>query len=91
MMDGRAGGRHPEDGDDRRELSQGVSHGDQPAVEKGGPGNQRGRLIGRSAKIRKCSGGSFALSMGGLNTELHAAADAEGADPLLHDCRPGQG
>jgi len=42
MMDGRAGGRHPKDGDDRRELSQGASHGDQPAVEKGGGAASRG-------------------------------------------------
>ncbi len=41
--DGRAGcrGRRSEDGDDRRDLSQGAPHGDQPAVEKGGPGNKR--------------------------------------------------
>ena len=48
--DGRPGleGRCSEDGDDRRDLFEGASHGDQPAVEKGGPGDQRGRLIGRT-------------------------------------------
>ncbi|TGD60049.1 IS4/IS5 family transposase, partial [Tabrizicola sp. WMC-M-20] len=45
-------------------LSQGASHGDQPAVEKGGPGDHRGRLIGRTK--------------GGMNTKLHAVTDADG-------------
>jgi transposase len=57
-------GRRAEDGDDRRDLSQGAPHGDQPAVEKGGPGDQRGRLIGRTK--------------GGMNTKLHAVTDADG-------------
>ena len=39
-------------------------HGDQPAVEKGGPGDQRGRLIGRTK--------------GGMNTKLHAICDSQG-------------
>ena len=56
--------RCAEDGDDRRDLSQGASHGEQPAVEKGGPGDQRGRLIGRTK--------------GGMNTKLHAVTDADG-------------
>jgi transposase len=64
--DGRAGLRsgRSEDGDDRRDLSEGAPHGDQPAVEKGGPGDQRGRLIGRTK--------------GGMNTKLHAVTDADG-------------
>ena len=64
--DGWAGGRgrRPEDGDDRRDLSQGAPHGDQPAVEKGGAGDQRDRLIGRTK--------------GGMNTKLHAVTDADG-------------
>ena len=50
--DGSAGrrGRRPEDGDDRRDLSQGALHGDQAAVEKGRPSDRRGRLIGRSSR-----------------------------------------
>ena len=43
---------------------QGPPHGDQPAVEKGGTGDQRGRLIGRTK--------------GGMNTKLHAVTDADG-------------
>ncbi len=39
-------------------------HGDQPAVEKREPDDQRGRVIGRTK--------------GGMNTKLHAVADAEG-------------
>jgi hypothetical protein len=64
--DGRPGLRVSsfEDGDDRCDLLQGVPHGDQPAVEKGGPGNQTGRLIGRTK--------------GGMNTKLHAITDTEG-------------
>ncbi len=76
--DGRAGrgGCHPEGGDDRCEracaigpsmpaqVSQGTPHGDPPAGEKGGPGDQRGRLIGRTK--------------GGMNTKLHAVTDADG-------------
>lgn len=48
--------------DDRRDLPQGASHGDQPASEKGGPGDQRDRLIG--------------LTKGGMNTKLHAGTAA---------------
>jgi transposase len=46
------------------QVSQGASHGDQPASERGGPGDRRGRLIGRTK--------------GGINTKLHAVTDAEG-------------
>ena len=59
---GRGGGS--QDGDDRRYLSEGAPHGDQPAGEKGGPDDQRGRLIGRTK--------------GGMNTKLHAVTDADG-------------
>ncbi len=64
--DGRSGrgSRGPKDGDDRRHLPQGASHGFQPAVEKRGPRAQPGRLIGRTK--------------GGLNTKLHAITDADG-------------
>ena len=64
--DGRAGlrGDRSEDGDDRFDLLEGPPHGDQPAVEKRGPDDQRGRLIGRTK--------------GGMNTKLHAVTDAEG-------------
>lgn len=64
--DGGSGlrGSSSEDGDDRRDLSEGASHGIQPAVEKGGSDDQRGRLIGRTK--------------GGMNTKLHAVAGAEG-------------
>jgi len=73
---GRHGGLRPDDGGiglrrqrgdsrhDRRDLPQGASHGLKPAGEKGGPGDQRGRLIGRTK--------------GGLNTKLHAVTDAKG-------------
>lgn len=54
----------PQDGDDRRDLPQGAPHGLEPAVEKRGPRAQKGRLIGRTK--------------GGLNTKLHAVADADG-------------
>ena len=50
--------------DDRRDLSEGASHGLEPAGEKGGPDDKRGRLIGRTK--------------GGLNTKLHAVTDARG-------------
>ncbi len=60
---GRRGGR-AQDGDDRRHLPQGAPHGLEPAVQKGGPGSQPGRLIGRTK--------------GGLNTKLHAVTDADG-------------
>lgn len=53
-----------EDRDDRRDPSQGAPHDDQPESEKGDPGDQRGRLIGRTK--------------GGTNTKLHAVTDAEG-------------
>jgi hypothetical protein len=46
------------------QVSQGAPHGNQPAVEKGGPGGQTGRLIGRTK--------------GGINTKLHAVTDADG-------------
>jgi hypothetical protein len=59
---GRAG-RHTEDGDDRRDLPEGTPHGDQPAVEKEGACDQRGRLISRTK--------------GGMNSTLHAIADAD--------------
>ena len=57
-------GERPKDGDDRRDLFEGTSHGHQPAVKKGGPDDRRGRLIGRTK--------------GGMNTKLHAVTDAEG-------------
>jgi hypothetical protein len=43
--DGRVGleGGGSEDGNDRRDLFEGAPHGDEPAVEKGGPDDQRGR------------------------------------------------
>lgn len=46
------------------QVSESPSHGLQPAGEKGGPEDQRGRLIGRTK--------------GGMNTKLHAVADAQG-------------
>ena len=41
-----------------------MMHGLEPAVEKGGPDDQKGRLIGRTK--------------GGMNTKLHAVTDADG-------------
>ncbi len=65
MMDGLAAeAATPKTVDDRRDLPQGAPYGDQPAVEKWGPGDQRGRLIGRTK--------------GGMNTKLHAVTDADG-------------
>src|SRR5690606_41699687 len=73
---GRYGGLRPDDGGiglrrlrgegrhDRRDLPEGAPHGLKPAGEKGGPDDQRGRLIGRTK--------------GGLNTKLHAVTDARG-------------
>lgn len=58
------GGGCSEDADDRRDLPEGAPHGDQPAFEKWGSDDQRGRLIGRAK--------------GGMNTKLHAVADADG-------------
>lgn len=58
------GGSRSEDGDDRCDLPEGAPHGEQPAVEKRGPGDQRGRAIGRTK--------------GGMNTKLHAVTDADG-------------
>jgi hypothetical protein len=55
----RGEGRH-----DRRDVSEGAPHGLEPAGNKGGPDDQRGRLIGRTK--------------GGLNTKLHAVTDAKG-------------
>ena len=57
-------GDRSEDGDDRLDLSEGAPHGDQPAVEKGRPRDQWGRLIGRTN--------------GGMNTKLQAVTDADG-------------
>jgi hypothetical protein len=68
-------GRHPEDGSDRCDLSEGSPHGGQPAGEKGGPDDQRGRLIGRTK--------------GGFNTKLHAVTDAKGC-PLKFFMTAGQ-
>ena len=51
-------------GDDLRDPPRGAPHSDQPAVEKGGPNDQRGRLIGRTN--------------GGIDTKLHAVTDADG-------------
>ena len=50
-------------------------HGFEPAGEKGGPDDQRGRLIGRTK--------------GGLNTKLHAVTDAK-ARPLKFFMTAGQ-
>jgi transposase len=65
LDDGRSGGRggRSEDSDNRCHLSEGTPHGDQPAVEKGGADDQKGRLIGRTK--------------GGMNTKLHAVTEAE--------------
>ena len=46
------------------QVSEGAPHGEQPAVEKGGGEDQRGRAIGRTK--------------GGMNTKLHAVTDADG-------------
>jgi hypothetical protein len=56
-------------------LGEGTPHGDQPVVEKGGPDDQRGRLIGRTK--------------GGMNTKLHSVTDAEGR-PLRFFMTAGQ-
>jgi transposase len=56
-------------------VSEGASHGFKPAGEKGGPDDQRGRLIGRTK--------------GGLNTKLHAVTDATGR-PLRFFISAGQ-
>jgi len=61
--------------DDRRDLPESASHGLEPAGEKGGPDDQRGRLIGRTK--------------GGLNTKLHAVTDAKGR-PLRFFMTAGQ-
>jgi transposase len=60
---------------DRCDLPQGAPHGLKPAGEKGGPDDQRGRLIGRTK--------------GGLNTKLHAVTDAKGR-PLKFFMTAGQ-
>jgi transposase len=75
--DGRLGGGsgRAKDPHDRRDLSQGAPHGLEPAVEKGGPAAQRGRLIGRTK--------------GGLNTKLHAVTDGDGR-PLRFFLSAGQ-
>ena len=75
--DGGAGlrGGRSEDGDDRRDLSEGAPHGFEPAGEKGGPDDQRARLIGRTK--------------GGLNTKLHAVTDGKGR-PLRFFMTAGQ-
>jgi len=52
------------DGDDRRNPPQSVPDGIKPGGEKGGRFADRGRLIGRTK--------------GGLNSKLHALADAKG-------------
>jgi hypothetical protein len=46
------------------QIPEGASHGVEPAGEKGGADDPRGRLIGRTK--------------GGLNTKLHAVTDAKG-------------
>jgi len=68
-------GRRPEDHHDRRDRPEGAPHGFEPAGEKGGPDDQRGRLIGRTK--------------GGLNTKLHAVTDAKGR-PLKFFMTAGQ-
>src|SRR5690606_23507651 len=75
--DGGAGLRRGggEGRDDRRDLSESASHGDEPAGEQGGADAQRGRLIGRTK--------------GGLNTKLHAVTDAKGR-PLKFFMTAGQ-
>ena len=57
-------GHRAKDHHDRRDLSEGAPHGFEPAGEKGGADDQRGRLIGRTK--------------GGLKTKLHAVTDAKG-------------
>lgn len=55
-----------------------ILHGDRRegrAIHKGGPGDQRGRLIGRTK--------------GGMNTKLHAVTDAKGR-PLRFFMTAGQ-
>jgi transposase len=64
-----------EDHHDRRDLPEGSPHGFESAGEKGGPYDQRGRLIGRTK--------------GGLNTKLHAVTDAKGR-PLKFFMTAGQ-
>ena len=54
--------------------NRGIKHFE-PAGEKGGPDDQRGRLIGRTK--------------GGLNTKLHAVTDARGR-PLKFFMTAGQ-
>jgi transposase len=64
MMEGLASeGAVPEDGHDRRDLSEGAPHGFEPAGEKGGP---------------TTSGASDRAHKGGMNTKLHAVTDAKG-------------
>ena len=53
-----------EDRHDGRDLPEGAAHGFRPAGEKGGPNDQRGRLIARMT--------------GGRNTRSHAVTDATG-------------
>ena len=60
---GRRRGREQND-HDRCNLSKGTPHGIEPWGKKGGPNDQRGRLIGRTK--------------GGMNTKLHAVTDAIG-------------
>ncbi len=57
------------------QVPEGASHGFRPADGKGGPDDQRGRLIGRTK--------------GGLNTKLHAVTDAKGR-PLKFFMTAGQ-
>ena len=57
------------------QVSEGAPHGFEPAGEKGGSDDQRGRLIGRTK--------------GGLNTKLHAVTDAKGR-PLKFFLTAGQ-
>ena len=53
-----------QDHHDRRDLSEGAPNGFKPGGGKGGPDDQRGRLIGRTN--------------GGFNTKLRAVTDAKG-------------
>jgi len=67
--------RRSEDHHDRRDLAEGTPHGFEPAGEKGGPDDQRGRLFGRTKGV--------------LNTSLHAVTDAKGR-PLNYFMTEGQ-
>jgi len=67
-----------QDDHDRRDLSQGAPHGLQPPGRRRRPGDQRGRLIGRTKGFegdKNCPGDSFAREQ---NIKRHAVTDADG-------------